>query len=350
VNKKATVVKETVVGDASVEVVEKKKRAPANKKETVVGDAVVGDVSGEVVEKKKRAPAKKKETVVGDVSGEVVEKKKRAPAKKKEMVAEVAVVPVSVVAEVAVVPVSVPVPVVEVSVPVVAEVADVSVVAEVAEVADVSVVAEVAVADVHVCAVAMKCKGDCGVCVEASRLNVDGECDGCAHKSEILKKEVAKEVAKAAKEVAKAAKEDAKKAKEVAKEDAKKAKEVAKADAKADAKAAKKVAKKMVASAADMDDTDDVTVIMAPSVSPVQSGRHDDVFLADVELNVERVIINGVSFLIGENDIAYLESSKKMVGKYDVKDHSIRQMYSSEYDEYYGASDDEHSDDDECPV
>jgi hypothetical protein len=289
---------------------DKKKRVPAKKKESVVSV----DASVVLVEKKKRVPAKKKETVVADVSvdvsGEVLEKKKRAPAKKKDTVV-------------------VPVPVAEV---------------------DVSV-------PVHVCAVAMKCKGDCGVCVESSRLNADGECDVCAHKSEILKKEVAKEVAKKAKEVAKAdakaakeAKEVAKKAKEdakkVAKKVAKKAKEVSKEMAKKEDKAAKKVSKKkMVASTDDAD-----TVIMSPSVSPVHMGR-SDVYLACPQLNVKRVDINGVSFLIGENDIAYLESSKKMVGKYDKNDNSIRQLYSSEYDEYYGASDDEEdSDEDECPV
>ena len=54
-------------------------------------------------------------------------------------------------------------------------------------------------------------------------------------------------------------------------------------------------------------------------------------------------------FLICENGIAYLESSKKMVGVYDEKDSSIRQMYGVEYDEYYGSSDVD-SDEDELPV
>ena len=197
---------------------------------------------------------------------------------------------------------------------------------------------------VMVGAVAMKCKGVCGSCVEVSMLNEDGVCVGCvAEKSEIAKKaakaekEMAKKVAKKAKEMAKAEKEMAKKAKS---EDKK--------QKKADKKADKKAVVAIVVSACES--SDDATVMMAPSVSPERGGGRPDVFLMNAQLNVERVEINGVSFLIDENDIAYLESSKKMVGKYDEKDHSIRQMYSNEYDEYYGASDVEDSDEDEMPV
>jgi len=148
------------------------------------------------------------------------------------------------------------------------------------------------------------------------------------------------------------AKVEAKKLKEEAKADAKKLKEEAKdADkkkAKADKKATTTVAVVADVVVAEVDESD-ATVLMSPSVSPAHLGR-PDVFLVSAQLNVERVEINGRWFLIGDDDIAYLESSKKMVGKYDSADHSIREMYACEYDEYYGSSDDENSDDDECPV
>ena len=87
-----------------------------------------------------------------------------------------------------------------------------------------------------------------------------------------------------------------------------------------------------------------------PAGSPAKGNKRPDVFLKNERINVERVNINGTSYLIGENDIAFLESSKKMVGKYDESDHSIRQLYPAEYDKYYGAnSDGEASDEDECP-
>jgi chemotaxis protein histidine kinase CheA len=101
------------------------------------------------------------------------------------------------------------------------------------------------------------------------------------------------------------------------------------------------------------DDEDDAdTVIMpesAPSSRPRKQTKRPDVFLKNTRINVERVNINGTSYLIGENDIAFLESSKKMVGKYDSEDHSIRQLLSSEYDEYYGPNTEYESDEDECP-
>ena len=80
--------------------------------------------------------------------------------------------------------------------------------------------------------------------------------------------------------------------------------------------------------------------------------KRSEIFLANgqQQIQAERIIMNGVAYLIGNNDIAYLESSKRMVGKYDYEDQSIRQLYSSEYDEYYGKSESEESDEDECPV
>ena len=83
-----------------------------------------------------------------------------------------------------------------------------------------------------------------------------------------------------------------------------------------------------------------------------QLGKRSEIFLANgqQQIQAERIIMNGVAYLIGNNDIAYLESSKRMVGKYDYEDQSIRQLYSSEYDEYYGKSESEESDEDECPV
>jgi hypothetical protein len=84
-----------------------------------------------------------------------------------------------------------------------------------------------------------------------------------------------------------------------------------------------------------------------------QLKKRSEIFLANgqQQIQAERIIMNGVAYLIGNNDIAYLESSKKMVGKYDYEEKSIRQLYSSEYDEYYGKSDsEEESDEDECPV
>ena len=55
------------------------------------------------------------------------------------------------------------------------------------------------------------------------------------------------------------------------------------------------------------------------------------------------MIISGTPYLIEDNDIAYLESSKKMVGKYDRASNTIWQF-----------DDDEESDgeasNDECPV
>ena len=109
-----------------------------------------------------------------------------------------------------------------------------------------------------------------------------------------------------------------------------------------------------------MPDNDDEscaeTVMMpdSPPSKPQKKNKRPDVFLKNERINVERININGTSFLISENDIAFLESSKKMVGKYDPEDHSIRQLYSSEYDKYYGKSTESDSEsdssDDECPV
>ena len=341
---------------------------PAKKVRVAAAKKVSKEVDVEVVEKKVRVAAAKKV-----VDGEVVEKKKRAPAKKKvvpEVVVEAVVVEAVVVPEVVVPEVVVP----EVVVPVV-------------------VVPEVVVPEVVVEAVVevvLRCKS-CGVssCV----LDDDGECDVCgaarcvaydekekmdsmaktakaeAKKAKDVEKAVAKKAkedakavkaVKAAKEDAKAVKEDAKKAKsdkKVAdkklKEDAKDAdKKKAKSDKKAKAKAtvvAEVVVDvaEVVAVVADVDESD-ATVLMSPSESP-HLGR-PDVFLVSAQLNVARVEINGIWFLIGDDDIAYLESSKKMVGKYDSSDHSLRQMYASEYDEYYGSSDGENSDEDEYPV
>lgn len=99
----------------------------------------------------------------------------------------------------------------------------------------------------------------------------------------------------------------------------------------------------------DEDDADTAMVPVSPPSIPKKQTKRPDVFLKNT-MNVERVSINGTSYLIGDNDTAFLESSKKMVGKYDQTDHSIRQLYSSEYDEYYGTnSDGEESDEDECP-
>ena len=100
----------------------------------------------------------------------------------------------------------------------------------------------------------------------------------------------------------------------------------------------------------DEDDADTVMMAETPAGSPAKKNKRPDVFMKNVRINVERVSINGTSYLIGENDIAFLESSKKMVGKYDPTDHSIRQLYEEEYDEYYGANDEgEASDEDQCP-
>ncbi len=112
----------------------------------------------------------------------------------------------------------------------------------------------------------------------------------------------------------------------------------------------------------DEDDADTVMMPETPAGSPVKGNKR---------LDVERVNINGTSYLISENNIAFLESSKKMVGKYDPSDQSIRQLNQTEQDEYYGVlkvgqwrrrsgiggsyeyyganSDGEASDEDECP-
>ena len=145
---------------------------------------------------------------------------------------------------------------------------------------------------------------------------------------------------------------EAKKREDKELKDAKKDKEAKKKEDKEAKEAKKKEAKKKVVvideEEEEEEEEEDCTVMMAPSVSPAQKQR-PDVFLVNAQLNVERVEINGVCFLICENGIAYLESSKKMVGVYDEKDSSIRQMYGVEYDEYYGSSDVD-SDEDELPV
>lgn len=98
----------------------------------------------------------------------------------------------------------------------------------------------------------------------------------------------------------------------------------------------------------DNDDNDDTkTVIMHFSDEEKRPAK----FLkSQQQINVERVIINEISYLVGENGIAYHESTKRMVGKYDSEQKTIRNLVDKEYNEYYGSSDEEDEDEDECPV
>jgi len=88
------------------------------------------------------------------------------------------------------------------------------------------------------------------------------------------------------------------------------------------------------------------TLIMSgsPSVRP-------DVFLNGSRIEVERLEIDGTSFLLCDNNIAYLESSKQMVGKYEASTNTIRQLTEEEYREWFGVEADAEvdEDEDECP-
>ena len=73
----------------------------------------------------------------------------------------------------------------------------------------------------------------------------------------------------------------------------------------------------------------------------------------NVRINVERVEIDGTCFLVGEDDVAFLESSKQMVGKYECDKNTIRLLSDKEYSDLYGVSNEEDvldEDEDECPA
>ena len=90
------------------------------------------------------------------------------------------------------------------------------------------------------------------------------------------------------------------------------------------------------------------TTVMVPQTC---ERKRPDVFMVSHRINVERVEIDGISYLIGENGVAYHESTKRMVGKYDSEQNTIRNLMDSEYNEYYGSDDeDDEDDEDECPA
>jgi hypothetical protein len=285
------------------EKVDKKKRAPAKKKESLVVVATnVVDVPEHVLEKKKRAPAKKKESLVVvatnvvDVPEQVLEKKKRAPAKKKE----------SVVAVVSSVVNDVPEQVLEKKKRAPAKKEEVVVVVDVRE--------EVP---------AKKEEVEPNVEVELETVVV------------VKSKKVSEKKALKTKP---------------SKTDNDALKNEKKAQKKADKKADKKIATTIAND--DDNDADSVscsgdTVIMPPSPppSPRQSPRQSPEESCKPRIDVEEVIIGATSFLVSDNNVAYLKSSRLPVGKYDPIQKSILHCGS------YADEDDVLDDDvDECPV
>ena len=79
--------------------------------------------------------------------------------------------------------------------------------------------------------------------------------------------------------------------------------------------------------------------------------KRPNAFLSRSIKDVEEIIINKVACLVTDCDIAYLKSSKKMIGKYDRKSNTIRALSTREYEDLDETSEyDESSDEDECPV
>jgi hypothetical protein len=347
----------------------KKKRAPAKKKDVVVGENVCekevseGDVLvSPVLDKKKRAPAKKKDVVVcekvcekeGDVLvSPVLDKKKRAPAKKKVLVVGEKVCEKVCEKEGSEGNLLVP-PEKEGSegnllVPPEKEGSDVSVlVPPEKDVSDVSVL-------------------------------VPPESESTPEVKAIPNKEEKKAEEKKAKEVKKA---EEKKAKEEKKAEEKKAKEVKKAEEKKSEKAKKKDTKKVLVVAEKVgenegnllvppvDDDESCsgnTVLMprSPEGSPEKEGSEGNLLVPPEKakkketkkvlvvegsvgnhppgrINVEEIMLGSTPFLVSENKVAYLKSSRQPVGVYDVTSNTIQ---TGSYEE-----DAEENSGDECPV
>ena len=81
----------------------------------------------------------------------------------------------------------------------------------------------------------------------------------------------------------------------------------------------------------DDDDADTVKMADTPETSPSK-------------MDAEEVVINGTSYLIDSDNVAYLKSSNKMVGRYDADSHTIGQIEADEDSEA------ENSDEDEMPA
>ncbi len=111
------------------------------------------------------------------------------------------------------------------------------------------------------------------------------------------------------------------------------------------AESEKKVVSSVVSLGSDDESESDDSTVMMPQTC---ERKRPDVFMVSHRINVERVEIDGISYLIGENGVAYHESTKRMVGKYDSEQNTIRNLMDSEYNEYYGSDDED--DEDECPA
>ena len=110
----------------------------------------------------------------------------------------------------------------------------------------------------------------------------------------------------------------------------------------------KKAVSSVISSEDDEESDSSSTTVMVPQTC---ERKRPDVFMVSHRINVERVEIDGISYLIGENGVAYHESTKRMVGKYDSEQNTIRNLMDSEYNEYYGSDDeDDEDDEDECPA